>query len=196
MIHKTTALFNQTASASAVDGDTARWNRGGPLLMLGVNYRWSSIVIDEQYEEEVKVAKDTYGSQTCGLKAGDRAPDAPELKDIHSGQTGARLFDVFDVSRHTVLVFSASPERCNALLGPLSRYPKGSVRSVAIVPSGAPAADIHGFDLVFEDTQGHAYSSYHFETGCDIVVVRPDGILGAVVSAPQAIARYFSHIFA
>ncbi|KAJ6581605.1 FAD binding domain-containing protein, partial [Mycena capillaripes] len=182
MVDKTTTLLNQTVDASAADGDTARWNRGGPLLMLGVNYRWSSIVIDEQDEEkEEKVPKDTYGSHTRGLKAGDRAPDGPELKDIRSGQASVRFFDVFDVSRHTVLLFSASQERCTVLREVLVRYPQGLVRFVAIVSSGIPDADIHGPDLVLEDTQGHAYAGYHFEGGCDITIVRPDGVLGAVV---------------
>ncbi|KAF8216600.1 FAD binding domain-containing protein [Mycena galopus ATCC 62051] len=195
MIDKTTTLLNQTVSASAIDGDTARWNRGGPLLMLGINYRWSPIVVDEQDTgEEVKVPKDTYGSESHGLKAGDRAPDAPELRDIHGGQPSVHLFDVFDVWRHTVLIFSASPERWNTVLAVLSRYSSASVRSAVIVASGVPGADIESPHIVLEDMQGHAYSNYRFKGGCDVAIVRPDGILGAVISTPESVERYFGYI--
>ncbi|KAF7370527.1 Pentachlorophenol 4-monooxygenase [Mycena sanguinolenta] len=196
MINKTTALLNKTIGASAVAGDTARWNRGGPLLMLGVNYRWSSIVVDEQADDVAANApKDPYGSQNHGLKAGDRAPDAPELRDIHGGRSSVHLFDVFDASRHTVLAFSALPEPWDSILAVLSQYPQAPVRSVAIVPSGVTSADIRGPDI-FEDTQGHAYSNYCFEGGCNVAVVRPDGVLGAVVRTPEALERYFGRIFA
>ncbi|KAJ6518888.1 FAD binding domain-containing protein [Mycena sanguinolenta] len=195
MINKTTALLNKTVGATAIAGDTARWNRGGPLLMLGVNYRWSSIVIDEQDDDDAANApKDPYGSQNQGLKAGDRAPDAPELRDIHGDRSSVHLFDVFDSSRHTVLTFSALPEAWDAILAVLSRYPQAPVRPVAIVPSGVAGPDIRRLDI-FEDTQGHAYSSYCFQGGCNIAVVRPDGILGAVVRTPEALERYFGRVF-
>ncbi|KAJ7648599.1 FAD binding domain-containing protein [Mycena polygramma] len=198
MLGTTTKLLDKTVGENSVAGDTEKWDRSGPLLMLGVNYRWSAIVVDEQDENEApKVPNDAYGARTRGLKAGDRAPDAPELHDTLSTQSGGvlvRLFDVFDFSRHTVLVFSAAPERYDALLTALARYPEGSVHCVAIVGRSLEA-DIRGPDVVLEDTQGHAYGSYHFEGGCDIAVVRPDGILGAVVRSVEGVEGYFSRIF-
>ncbi|KAF7356181.1 Pentachlorophenol 4-monooxygenase [Mycena venus] len=197
MLHKTTSLLNLTTSTSA-QGDSSGWERGGPLLMLGVNYRWSTIVLDEQDEENMATApKDPYGVQIQGLKAGDRAPDASELKDIRGGgPSSVRLFDVFDLSRHTVLVFDASPDTYNAVLAQILRYPQGLVRCVVVVCRGVLGAGIKGSEMVLEDTMGHAYASYHFEGGCNIVVVRPDGILGAVVRSPEGIGRYFSQVFA
>ncbi|KAF7356150.1 Pentachlorophenol 4-monooxygenase [Mycena venus] len=196
MLHKTTSLLNLTTSSS--QDDSSRWDRGGPLLMLGVNYRWSTIVLDEQVEKNTVTApKDPYGVQIQGLKAGDRAPDASELKDIRGGgPSSVRLFDVFDLSRHTVLIFNASPDTYNAVLAQISRYPQGLVRCVVVVCRGVLGAGIKGSEMVLEDMMGHAYGSYHFEGGCNIVAVRPDGILGAVVRSPEAIGRYFSQIFA
>ncbi|KAJ7796560.1 FAD binding domain-containing protein [Mycena olivaceomarginata] len=108
--------------------DISRWDRGGALLMFDINYRWSFIVFNEQVEDRndtttPAASKDPYGTHNNGLKAGDHAPDASELKDIPGGSVG--LFnDVFDFSCHTVLVFSAAtdPERYNVLLTQVARY--------------------------------------------------------------------------
>ncbi|KAJ6485824.1 FAD binding domain-containing protein [Mycena sanguinolenta] len=197
MLHATTALLNQLTST--VSSGSSRWDRGGPLLMLGVNYRWSRIVVDEQDGENTVEATpmDPYGVRTRGLKAGDRAPDAPELKNIRRGQT-LRMFDVFDVTRHTVLVLSSSsiPERDAALLKQMSRYPRDLVRCVAVIRSDISGTAMEGFEMVLQDTQGHAHASYNFEAGCDIAVVRPDCLIGAVVRGPEGVERYFSQIFA
>jgi hypothetical protein len=177
--------------------------------MFDINYRWSPIVVNEQVEDRDDTTtpaapRDPYGTHNNGLKAGDRAPDASELKDIPGGSVG--LFnDVFNFSCHTVLVFSAAtdPERYDALLTQLARYPRGLVRCVAVLPAGAGTsgekiARVGTGIMVLEDTKGHAYASYHGrpEGGCDIVAVRPDGIIGAVVRSPEALERYFAQIFA
>ncbi|KAJ7314440.1 FAD binding domain-containing protein [Mycena albidolilacea] len=190
MLRTTTDLLNRNANSD----DDSRWDRGGPLLMLGVNYRWSTIVLDEQNEVPTdKTPNDAYGVELRGLKAGDRAPDAPELKDVRGGQTAAHLFDVFDPSRHTVLALSPSPERAAALVAQLSRYPQGVVRFTVIIRNGAEIGP--GVDMVLEDTAGHAHTNYAFEGGCEIAVVRPDGVIGAVVRGPEGVGRYFSKIF-
>ncbi|KAJ7799891.1 FAD binding domain-containing protein [Mycena olivaceomarginata] len=209
MLHKSTGLLDRTVGDTSITGDTSRWDRGGALFMFGINYRWSSIVVDQQDEDNdetttAKPPKDPYGTHTRGLKAGDRAPDASELKDISRGKMS--LFnDVFDFSCHTVLVFSAAtdPERYDALLTQLARYPRGLVRCAAVLPAGAgisgqKIARLGTGIIVLEDTKGHAHAGYHgrFEGGCDIVAVRPDGIIGAVVRSPEALEQYFAQIFA
>ncbi|KAJ7503274.1 FAD binding domain-containing protein [Mycena galericulata] len=196
MLSKTTSLLNRSVTAKVTDNDVSHLDRGGALLMLGVNYRWSSIVIDERDDEKaVKTPKDVYGVQSRDLRAGDRAPDAPSLKDIRDGQIDKHLFDVFESSRHTVLVFSASPERYSSALQVLSHLPQDAIRCVAIIPSGIASTDIEGFDFTLEDSMGHAYSIYDFQGECDIAVVRPDGVLGAVVRSSEALKRYFGQIF-
>ncbi|KAF7356154.1 Pentachlorophenol 4-monooxygenase [Mycena venus] len=202
MLGKTTGLLDKTVNADNITGDISRWDRSGPLLMLGVNYRWSVIVLDEQDDGEnvAESQKDPYGVRIQGLKAGDRAPDASELKDTRSGQSGVRLFGVFDLARHTVLVFSSAPERYNAVVAQLSRYPEGSAACVGIARAGEgiSGAAGQGAVTILEDPNGHAYAAYHseFKGGCDIVVVRPDGVIGAVVRSPEAVGRYFAKIFA
>ncbi|KAJ7696577.1 hypothetical protein B0H17DRAFT_1177963 [Mycena rosella] len=116
-------------------------------------------VKDSDGDGEKDVPMDPYGVHTRGLRAGDRAPDAPELKDLVHGGPPTRLFDVFNVSRHTVLVFSTSPDLYSAVLEALSRCPQGIVRFVAIVPPGA-SADVQGPDIVLKAAQGYAYSGY------------------------------------
>ncbi|KAJ7799888.1 FAD binding domain-containing protein [Mycena olivaceomarginata] len=209
MLQKSTGLLDKTVGETNITGDTSRWDRGGALLMFDINYCWSPIVVNEQVEDRDDTTtpaapRDPYGTYNNGLKAGDRAPDASELRDIPGGSVG--LFnDVFDFSRHTVLVFSATtdPERYDTLLTQLARYPRGLVCCVAVLParagtSGEKIARVGTGIRVLEDTKGHAHTSYHgrFEGGCDIVAVRPDRIIGAVVRSPEALERYFAQIFA
>ncbi|KAJ7314447.1 FAD binding domain-containing protein [Mycena albidolilacea] len=207
MLHKSTGLLDRTVGDTSTTGDISRWERGGALFMFGINYRWSPIVVDEQDGDENPTAKaespkDPYGIHIRGLKAGDRAPDASELKNIRG--TSVRLFnDVFHFSCHTVLVFSSAPERYSTLLAQLAHYPQGLVSWIAVFPAGVSGSDTEishvgaGF-MILEDTKGHAYVGYHrrFEGGCDIVAVRPDGIIGAVVRSPEALEHYFAQIFA
>ncbi|KAJ7314436.1 FAD binding domain-containing protein [Mycena albidolilacea] len=90
MLHTITALLNRTTDVTNSD-DSSRWDRGGPFLQLGVNYRWSTIVLDEQDGETTeRTPNDAYGVELRGLKAGDRAPDALELKDVRGGQAAVR----------------------------------------------------------------------------------------------------------
>ncbi|KAJ7182526.1 FAD binding domain-containing protein [Mycena crocata] len=201
MLAKTTGLLNGTISSVATGKDTSPWMRGGPLLMLGVNYRWSPIVVDEQEQGKERAATeptDAYGTHCIGLRAGDRAPDATGLKDLHSGEFGVRLFDVLDATRHTVVVFSVDPAHCNAIVELISRYHEDTACCAVIIPSGARDTDlrIQVPHAILEDVQGHAYSSYGFEGGCDAAAVRPDGVLGAVVRGREGLERYFDHIFA
>lgn len=48
-------------------------------------------------------------------------------------------------------------------------------------------------DLKFEDRMGHAREAY--AVGHRIVVVRPDGIVGAIVHGEDGLKRYFGGIF-
>ncbi|KAJ6619852.1 hypothetical protein B0H10DRAFT_2216423 [Mycena sp. CBHHK59/15] len=197
MLNKTTSLLNETVTASNGADNIKRWQRGTALLMLGVNCRWSSIVVDDQSPcrgEQQHPVMDSYEAQSDGLKAGDRAPDAPGLKDIHGGGT-MHLFDVFGVAYHMVLVFSDSPERYTGVLDLLSRFPQGTVRSSLVVRSGTTPVDAPSPTMILEDTRGHAYSAYSFEEKCDIAVVRPDGVLGAVVGGPESLKEYFKKMF-
>ena len=49
---------------------------------------------------------------------------------------------------------------------------------------------------VFEDCDGHAYDAYKGAEGANgIVIIRPDGVTGAIVKDVDWVERYFRAIF-
>ena len=197
MLDQTTALLNSTFGSTPKD-DQSHWRQDGGLLQLGVNYRWSSIVVDERTKyvaEDVlrEQEADSYGAHSDGqLRAGDRAPDASELADK---ETTTRLFDVFGSSWHTVLVFSDTADQYEPVLRSLVGYPKGTIRSAIIHRSGLTVpTHVDGAQFILEDRQGYAHDAYAVTNGC-VVVVRPDGVVGAIVRGVEGLGRYFKGIF-
>lgn len=107
-----------------------------------------------------------------GVLAGDRAPDAPVLGA--AGQA-ARLFDLFRGTHWTVLAYMTQP-------------PAGISRHNIRVHEVGDKGDIR-------DAGGHVRDIYGVAAG-DIVVVRPDGYIGAVVSFTErhALKPYLAHV--
>jgi FAD binding domain len=105
-----------------------------------------------------------------GLLAGDRAPDA--LLRRPSG-LAIRLFDLFKGTHWTLLGYRV--DRLSALA------PRKGLHIHAVGPGG---------DIV--DHEGHLRQGYGVEPG-DWVLVRPDGYVGAIVSAQHsaALAAYW-----
>jgi hypothetical protein len=190
------------------DSKPSALERGGKLLMLGVNYRGSSILIDERnpHSQEAGESNDYYDSTKDGLIcAGDRAPEAPALevmnglsKGEYAGQVS--LFDLFRATRHTVLVFNANAEDIKALTTVLkSKYPQLPQKTCWIVPQdSASPPDSADVDLVLRDTKGYAHVSYAIpqnETRSTVIVVRPDGAIGGVVlSGSEGVDKYFAKL--
>lgn len=75
-------------------------------------------------------------------------------------------------------------------------YPQRTIRSVVIVQRGGtlPAQSL-GADFVFEDREGYAHSGYGVEDKWGISVVRPDGVVGAIVQGQEGLQKYFGGIF-
>ncbi|UPG74516.1 FAD-dependent oxidoreductase (plasmid) [Roseomonas gilardii subsp. gilardii] len=98
----------------------------------------------------------------AGPQAGDRAPDAP-LRG--AGGQPRRLFDLFRGPHWTLLVHS----------------------DTAPLPPASPRMRIHrvGPGGEFHDPDGHLASAYALAEG-DMLLVRPDGYVGARVSAADA----------
>ncbi|KAJ7093880.1 FAD binding domain-containing protein [Mycena belliarum] len=196
MLKLTTELYSKTVGniASHEPADTSGWKRGEDLGMLGVNYCGSSILI-----EEGAVASASAYSKTSGnrVQAAYRAPDAPGLVRAGTGDASTALFAVFSVSVHTVLLFGGDAASRAPLVGVLARLPADAVRAVLIVPQGQTAGDdAERFSEVFDDREGHAYSGYGLTPGeLAVVVVRPDGVVGAVVPGAEGVERYFQKIF-
>ncbi|OCH84203.1 monooxygenase [Obba rivulosa] len=198
MLKKSTDLLNKTVARAS---STAASARGGALRQLGVNYRWSPIVVDEGAEAEGVSGQPVaaYGDASGVLHAGDRAPDATGLHKIKGPEmvdTDTSLFRIFGSSHHTALVFATSAEEANAALGSLAEYPTEVIRAVLVLPAGAPLPAVDA-EVVLEDRDGHAYAGYGAKQGrLTIAIVRPDGYVGALVHGAQGVENYFDRIFA
>ncbi|KAJ7115891.1 FAD binding domain-containing protein [Mycena epipterygia] len=226
MLNQITALLKESWAGKNGDPPPVResssaWRHNGGLLQLGVNCRWSSVVVDEQRQDALleDIEPDYYDGDGDDdddddasdayvvdrpLAAGDRAPDAPGLivlkrrvpaRNAAADARTTSLFNVFLASSHTVLILSNNASRYAPVLRLLDAYPKDVVHSAVVVRAGAPADVAADADLVLEDGGGHAYGAYALRDGCDIVVVRPDGLVGAVVRSREGLRRYFRGVF-
>ncbi|EPQ61229.1 monooxygenase [Gloeophyllum trabeum ATCC 11539] len=203
MLEVTTNLLNRTMTGAHSD---ATWQRGGALLQLGVNYRWSSAVLDERQKEKEEASGHAYGGAAPGqveaLRAGDRAPDAPGLVPRSAAAYPTSLFQVFKPTFHTALIFARDPAKAAGVGRFLKKYPAKSIHSVAVAPGNwgfGPHVTFEEVDAAFLDWDGYAYKHYGVNSdddGLTIVVVRPDGVVGGIVFGEEGLERYFSKIFA
>ncbi|KAH8110151.1 FAD binding domain-containing protein [Phellopilus nigrolimitatus] len=216
MLKITTNLFNRVFSidtqqalaraeaSAASDPYDDLFTRGRKLFQLDLNYRWSTIVRDERYAAAVENAGDVYGVEGHDLRAGDRAPDAPGLTTLTAKNSlppaapVTRLFDVFSPSAHTALVFSPrSAGEAQPLLDALRGLQAGLFRKVLILPAGTshegvPFSDV---DIVFEDAEGHVLRGYGLDSAGNaptVILVRPDGMVGAFARSAAGIKDYLS----
>ena len=125
---------------------------------LGLGYPWSSLSRD--------------GDVTTGLRAGDRAPDAPCLSP---DGTPLRLFDVFRGTHFTVLGFGGGSRH---ILQTLAEDAPDDVTYVVVGDSRGPGVDV-------VDDRGLARSAYGAHGGT-LVVVRPDGYVALTAAATAA----------
>jgi len=184
MLSQTTAILNQTFQADK--DDIKPWIRGFALKQFGVNYRGSPIVLDERTMEDVSGSP--YSNDDERICAGDRSPDAPGLIDSSGKQT--RLFDMFKPWLHTVLIFG--DDLAPSVLQALKQYPEKTIQALCIVPKDTPSH----IDTVLEDRDGHAYTGYAVDrTRSTVVIVRPDGMIGAITFGVEGTERYFDRIF-
>jgi len=205
MLNKTTLLLNKTFAPSP-DDPTAGFKRGHELHQLGVNYRSSSILVDESPNTDgEQVTTDPYKDGEDGqVRAGDRAPDAPGLLDLKAGNQRRRVFDFFKTTHHTIIVFSSSQALASNCFGTLDTFFSSEQSSlfkrIVILPKGSST----GFEVnalgpevtVVEDAEGHAYSGFNVEAkGLPVVIVRPDGWIGATVRDEEGVQKYLEGVF-
>ncbi|KAG2033494.1 FAD binding domain-containing protein [Suillus americanus] len=192
MLEMTTTILNQT-----LETGNATVARSPILFMLGINCRFSNIVLDE-FAISGK-AINAYGVlDERYLEAGDRAPDAPDMVQVGGGESGLKtLFGLYRPWYHTVLVFAPSHADATPILSALEPYDSSVVRSAVILPSSASVTSVAPpADLVLVDQEGHAYSAYLVESGeTKVFVIRPDGMVGAIVHGAEGVKKYFSGIF-
>ncbi|PCH36619.1 monooxygenase [Wolfiporia cocos MD-104 SS10] len=207
MLKKTGELLDKTVGIKNNAGHEAAWQRGGPLKQLGVNYRWSSIVLDERTpvgsEDKEHLICNAYGGGD-GICAGDRAPDVPGLVSVKTkietlvldGQTTS-LFRIFSPSAHTVIIFAPNIDAAAPIIEAVKPYPQQVLRSVLILPAGQTGENTGAVaDIVLSDRDGHAYGGYAIaRDGITVVIVRPDGVIGGIVFGREGVRRYFKTAF-
>lgn len=197
MIEKSTQLHDALQRSQ-----DAGWERGSGLHQLGVNYRWSSIVVDDRTPKTLGLQHiDPYGSGTDGtLRAGGRAPDAPGLVPVGSYDGSERdgtlsLFSIFGPGHHTVLLLNIPEDLTGYILLAVKKYRIGLVKTVVIRPKGIAKPRVGCQpDLTVVDQGGHALAGYKVEKPV-IVIVRPDSYIGGIVYGYYSFAKYFSGIF-
>ena len=197
MLNKTTELFNRVVESK---GDVIRVGRDPDLSQLGVNYRGSSIIgEDDMRAPSLKVSGYNKDSETAACP-GDRAPEVPSLINTTGEHKHETLFGIFSPSHHSVLVFTKKYEEHSALAlsSVINRLPGKTVRSVLILPSDSSMNDSLGtvYDKVLVDSGDHAYAGYGLPSDQSyFVIVRPDGVVGARVHNASGVERYFEKIF-
>ncbi|KDQ10915.1 hypothetical protein BOTBODRAFT_35858 [Botryobasidium botryosum FD-172 SS1] len=202
LLDKYQFTIGSTVSSATLNAAADPWLRDQKLRQLGVNCRWSPIVVDERTPAVEGQVNDVYGVEAGVLRAGDRAPDASGLIDV-SSVTTTTLFGEFSSTSHTVLVF-AEQDGSIALpilrkLAPYSAQvsPNSSlVQSIVILPSTLASHSCEGSSgKMLVDREGHAYDAYAIKDEGYVVIVRPDGVVGAIVKGVDGIEKYFSGVF-
>ncbi|KAA1473583.1 FAD/NAD(P)-binding domain-containing protein [Dentipellis sp. KUC8613] len=200
-LHARVAQPGKAGSASALGADPSAAQAADPMwrpktvTQLGVNCRWSRIVMDgrgggDGPGEGARGSLSAYGMVGDGLRAGDRAPDVPLLRETPGGGE-TTLFEVLaGCAEHTILVFGAG--EVQRLVDALRPYREKGVASVAVVgPKGAAMHAVEGA-RIFEDG-GHAYTGYEVDPESPaFVVVRPDGMIGAFATDLDQVHKYFA----
>lgn len=207
MLGRTTAIHNETIQNRTDQRSTKHGERPKILHQLGVNCRWSRAVVDEQPSAaSVRNSGAYLAEDPSVLYAGDRAPEAPGLVEVASKDKDGEqtekagttsFFSIYGPTHHIVLVFATEPAEAAALLRALAVYPAGTVTKVAVLPKdAAAAAAVPDADFTVVDRDGYAYEAYPpASKGFPVIVVRPDGVVGAVVKGADGVKRYFDGVF-
>lgn len=178
--------------------DNSAWKRPKYLHMLGINCRWSDIVVDEQPSLGTKeeLEENAYGSEDPQVvRAGDRAPDAPGL--VGADGTKTAFFDLFSPAKHTALLFVSDPQEAKNILACVKTLPAETFQVASILPQGSTnVGEFPSGSLTFVDEEGYGYVNYPpSRNGYPVVIVRPDGTVGAVVKGVEGVERYVKGVF-
>ncbi|KII91041.1 hypothetical protein PLICRDRAFT_174374 [Plicaturopsis crispa FD-325 SS-3] len=203
MLNKSTEALKKTM-APVAGKDLSAWQRSRELAQLGVNYRWSSIVLDDQAAAHTHHADtekhDAYGQGAAtGMHAGDSAREAPGLFDLATRETET-LFSLFRTSLHTAMIFASDAAEAKSFIDTLASYPPGILQSVLLLPQGSKRVNADSLGIAADrslvDTKDYARSHYGIERHTTIVLVRPDGVVGGIVHSTEGIQMYFGKVLA
>ncbi|KJA28211.1 hypothetical protein HYPSUDRAFT_34602 [Hypholoma sublateritium FD-334 SS-4] len=195
MLNKTTELLTDRFGEAAPQPSRTEKIRAD-MTQLGVNYRGSSIILREGAESG-SIQNIGYSKESVDAALpGDRAPEAPGLIDV-ADTPALTVYGLLSPRRHSVLIFSDgfSDKDLDAISDLLHQQSKDTVYGILIQSLQTPRVGHNDkFDRVLSDNAGHAYATYRV-TGPCIVVVRPDGVIGARVAEPSGVVQYFKGVF-
>ncbi|KAF5357444.1 hypothetical protein D9757_011598 [Collybiopsis confluens] len=206
ILNETTELFRKEFAGAQVGQTPTTMFRGFELRQFGINYRGSSLTLDEVFGDKNE-AVDSYRSGDDGtVRAGDRAPDAPGLTRLSSDNPDTQavaIFELLNTLQHTALIFpgSSGDKFATDMLNCLCEYPSNVVKTVILLSESASSSTVYAesdADAVLVDTKGYAYTHYGVSQDTPmVVIVRPDGYIGALVtSGKKEICQYFAGILA
>ena len=135
--------------------------RDTSTLQLGVGYRDSTLARDDRAEG-------------APLRAGDRAPDAPQLRTVEGER---RLFELTRGQHFTLLCFGGAPS---------VEAPRLGLQILRVVGKPAGPGEI-------SDAAGHLARAYG-PTDRTLLLIRPDGYVGMISDSgdASAVSRYFA----
>ncbi|KAA1473986.1 FAD/NAD-P-binding domain-containing protein [Dentipellis sp. KUC8613] len=163
-------------------------------LQLGINCRWSPIVLDGRADGTTPVEKKAYGTLGDKVRAGDRAPEAPQLIEQPGGNETTLFNLIAGYSRHTILAFLGDTHA--ELPASLQKYHGNPIiSSIVLLPEGSTAKTSEQTYRTFIDSKGHAYHAYDVvKSSPTYIVIRPDGIVGAYAVNADQVRQYFDAI--
>jgi 2-polyprenyl-6-methoxyphenol hydroxylase-like FAD-dependent oxidoreductase len=150
-------------SGSAFNASGLPARRDDETLQLGLNYRGAHLA------QELRASPGE-------VRAGDRAPDAPELSGVDGER---RLFDLFRGPHFTLLAFG---EGWDDIVGQVHAGGKVELRTFKLLRAGAAPAP-----PALVDAGGHAWRIYGIRQDA-LMLVRPDGYVGFVSEERSAAA--------
>jgi len=193
MVNFTTRLFNKLFK-----NDYSTPTGVPDIRQLGVNYRWSSLVIDDAFADasDSVAPAGPYGAARLDVHAGDRAPDAPGLYEAASDKTWS-LFSLLTSYQHTALIFAGSDGGAAPFLDALRVSPSGTFNTVVLLSKSTHSSTPLATDgRVLLDSDGHAYRAYVRNNYSSVaVVIRPDSIIGAYTQSTERFKEYMARIF-
>ncbi|KAF9053705.1 FAD/NAD(P)-binding domain-containing protein [Hymenopellis radicata] len=188
--HIPNAAF-EAAPESSAPADPMQ--RSVKLLQLGVNYRWSQIVLDARDTGEQSLEKNPYGILGANIRAGDRAPFFGGLRQ---GENTTNLFNLLDenAGAHLILVFPTSGvESVAGHLNRLKPHQESGLAKVVVISHERSQTQTEV--EVLEDVDRVAYTAYNVDEQTTLwVAIRPDGIIGAYVYTADGLVDYFSRL--
>ncbi len=162
---------------------------------IDLHYRRSSIVSGSLIKRIQKRVWGLVGRQL--LCAGDRAPDGP-LKDEKG--VNQSLFDLYQTTQHTVLIFLGQNPDLNVIAETSkhiqSQYCK-YVNLCFVMPEDCDASELNEMGLPFFDQNMQVHRMFG-ALSSKVVLIRPDNYIGCLCSVTDitSLGQYFNGIFA